>query len=99
MISYNYTKIIISNLLQNEIIAAGLIDIQYIDTVADEVNIFFNSSLSEEQQNLLDSVVLVHIGTPVTEVLVEYIDNEEALSSGLKVGDYYRTSEFVKIVY
>lgn len=68
MINYTYTKTIIPDVLQSEIFAAGLIDIQYIDTVANGVFIYFNGELSEEQQILLDFTVEKHVGPPLIAI-------------------------------
>lgn len=71
MTIYNYTKNIKADLLESEIISSGLIDIEYINTVGDEVFIFFNEELSEEQKILLDSVVSLHTESMPLQLIIK----------------------------
>lgn len=68
MVSYTYNKTIIPDLLQIQIINAGLTSIQYIETVSDDVAIFFSDALSMEQKTLLDALVSAHNASPVAPI-------------------------------
>lgn len=70
MISYSYTKTIIPDKLQDEIIVE-LSDIHHIDTVGDEVEIYFNEELSLEQKDTLDAIVAAHSISPNINIVVK----------------------------
>lgn len=67
MINYSYSKGIIPDLLQKEIVESGLNNIVYIETVGEDVFIFFSEELSTEQKSLLDSLVSTHTGSEAIE--------------------------------
>lgn len=57
---YNFVKSIRADKLQSEIIAAGLITIDFIDVVDNQVYVNFESELTYEQINLLTTLVNSH---------------------------------------
>lgn len=58
--TYSYIKTVNSLRLQEEVIAAGLSTIQYIDTSGSNVNLVFSSELTSEQISTLTTVVGAH---------------------------------------
>lgn len=62
MVMYNYTKNVIADKLQLEIVNEELTTIQYIETVADSVDIYFSEELSLEDKATLDAIVDAHDG-------------------------------------
>lgn len=85
MAVYNLTKNVNSLRLQEELIAAGLASVQYIDTVGSAISIVFPTELSTGDQNLLNSIVASH------QVLTtrEYVHSvrESAMIFGKKIID------------
>lgn len=70
-----------------------------IETVGDVVTIAFNNPLPGDGTQL-DELMANHVPEePVAETLSEYDGNVAAKEGGLLVGDFYRTGEFVKIVF
>lgn len=92
---YNYTKSIKSDLLQKEIIAAGLTDVVYIETVGNDVKIFFNNLLNEDQEILLSNIVSAHSSVPP---MIEYIKNRilAAMEFGKNIMAEYGASNVIR---
>lgn len=108
--TYTFLKKINSDQLSHEVaIFLAQTNVEYdtdlsllsIDTVGDEVTITLSKELPS--QAAIDALTqLVSDHTPSeeeAETLREYADNATALGAGLRIGDFYRTGEFVKIVY
>lgn len=71
MTSYNFSKLITPDLLQQEIIAAGLTTIHHIDTVGTDVWICFTEPLSEGDETLLSTIVDSHSGIYSLQITIK----------------------------
>lgn len=81
MKSYIYIKPVKSDKLQNEIFSAGLTSISFIETVEQNVIIYFHQDLTEDEVNTLNSIVGSHQPIMIQEIV------ENSITNAIKFGE------------
>lgn len=83
MTCYEFSKNIVPDKLQQEIVDAGLSTIQYIETVGNDISIYFSEELSSEDEDTLSDVVDDHQPITIHNIIDQKIKESTAFGKSI----------------
>jgi len=69
MFSYTFNKIVKADKLRDEVVAAGLSSLSYVETVENTVNLYFTTPLTGNEEILLSTKISSHTPSSVEDII------------------------------